>query len=58
MSNPGQDPAEGSRDTVEHELKRSDGHPEDKKGAAKATKENDLTTGHTREGDGGDANSN
>jgi hypothetical protein len=61
MSDPGQDPAEGSRDTIEHELKRSpdksSDHPENRKGAAKATKDNDLTTGHTQEGDGGDANS-
>jgi hypothetical protein len=31
--------------------------PENQDGAAKATEDNDLTTGHSQEGDGGDANS-
>lgn len=29
------------------------GHPEDRKGAAKATADNDLTTGHSAPDDGG-----
>jgi hypothetical protein len=33
------------------------GHPENQEGAAKATEDNDLTTGHSQPGDGGDANS-
>jgi hypothetical protein len=61
----GQDPAEGSREVVERELRRAKskraanvgGHPENAEGAAKATKDNDLTTGHSRKGDGGDDNS-
>ena len=32
-------------------------HPEDRQGAAQATEDNDLTTGHSEDGDGGDANS-
>ena len=36
---------------------KPDDHPEDQAGAAKATEDNDLTTGHSQEGDGGDANS-
>jgi hypothetical protein len=57
MANPAQDPAEA----VEPQQKRSSPHkpsgPENKEGAAKATADNDLTTGHSREGDGGDDNS-
>ena len=30
--------------------------PPDKEGADKATQDNDLTSGHTRDGDGGDDN--
>jgi hypothetical protein len=53
-----QDPAEGSRATIERELRRkSPRHPEDRKGAARATQDNDLTTGHSTPGDGGDDNS-
>ena len=65
MANPAQDPAEGSRKTALHELARNaknrpstaDEHMENQEGAAKATKDNDLTTGHSHEGDGGDDNS-
>lgn len=32
-------------------------HLENQGGAAQATKDNDLTTGHSQEGDGGDDNS-
>ncbi len=61
---PGQkDPAEGERKTMEHELERADRggkqggyHPENREGADKATDDNDLTTGHTTPGDGGDDN--
>jgi hypothetical protein len=37
--------------------KRGSGHSENPEGAAKATRDNDLTTGHSQEGDGGDDNS-
>jgi len=64
MKNPGSDPAEGSREVVERELARktkrpstADEHMENKQGAAKATKDNDLSTGHSYPGDGGDDNS-
>lgn len=54
------EPAEGGRDTVEKALEKMPGgaHPENAAGAAKATEENDLTTGHSTPGDGGDDNAN
>lgn len=62
MTNPEQVKAEGPRGAVEDEAKRpspgkTGDHPENQEGAAKATQDNDLTSGHSQEGDGGDANS-
>jgi hypothetical protein len=62
MTNPEKAKAEDSRAAVKDEPKRpspgkTGDHPEDQEGAAKATEDNDLTTGHSQEGDGGDANS-
>lgn len=61
---PGQDPAEGSRKVIDRELARkakpqntADEHMEDEEGAAKATNDNDLSTGHSHPGDGGADNS-
>ena len=58
---PAQDPAEGSRETINRELKRAshqpdppDEHMENEEGAGKATKDNDLSTGHSYPGDGDD----
>jgi len=52
------DPAEGGRATVDKALGKSSGgspadHPENTPGAAKATADNDLTTGHSTSDDGG-----
>lgn len=59
----GKPPAEDDRKTVDREIARADRggqqggyHPENKEGARKATADNDLTTGHTTPGDGGDDN--
>ena len=59
----GKDPAEGGRETVERQLGRTERggqqggyHPENRKGADEATADNDLTTGHSTPGDGGDDN--
>jgi hypothetical protein len=63
MTTPRQDPSKGSRKPAKSDLgrtqghKTSDDHPENQQGAAKATQDNDLTTGHSEEGDGGDDNS-
>lgn len=50
-------PVEGPRKTVDDPTPPDGGHPENREGAEKATKDNDLTTGHSEAGDGGDANS-
>jgi hypothetical protein len=54
------EPAEGSRETVEKDLKRTERggqqggyHPENREDAAKATSDNDLTTRHSAPDDGG-----
>jgi len=60
MTTYAQDPAEGSRATIERELRRQSprgDHPEDRKGAARASRDNDPTIGHSTPGDGGDDNS-
>lgn len=64
MMNPVSDPVEGSREVIDRELARkakrpstADEHMENREGAAKATKDNDLSTGHSYPGDGGDNNS-
>ncbi|MDB5188365.1 MAG: hypothetical protein JWO50_885, partial [Candidatus Kaiserbacteria bacterium] len=56
MQKSAQDPAEGSRETIEHELNRSSGKAsgpqESRKDTATATDENGLTVEHTHKGDG------
>jgi hypothetical protein len=58
------EPAEGSRETIQEELKRTERggqqggyHPENREGADQATADNDLTTGHSSSDDGGTDNS-
>jgi hypothetical protein len=49
--------ASGTKNEANGKSRIPGGHPENQEGAAKATEDNDLTTGHSRPGDGGDANS-
>jgi hypothetical protein len=57
MSNLGKTSSRGAERLVDERDPAGGGHPENREGADKATKDNDLTTGHSQEGDGGDANS-